>query len=93
MDLARLTVEEIRSADDLAAERGADGLMAEAHTEDGKFSGEALDQFYGNACLLRSARTGRNHDAFWLSPGNLFDGNLVVAMHLDVATQLTEILR
>src|SRR5260370_32599164 len=93
MDLARLAMEEFGSADDFAAERGANGLVAEAHAEDGKFSGQALDEFHGNAGLLRRARAWGNHDAFRISPDNLFDGNLVVAMHLDAATQLAEILR
>ena len=93
MDLARFAVEEFRSADDFAAERSTNGLVAEAHTKDGKFSGETLDQLHGNACLLRRARTGRNYDAFRISPDNLFHGDFVVAVHLDVATQLAEILR
>src|SRR5882762_4765444 len=93
MDLARFAVEELRGADDFAAERSANGLMAEAHTEDRKFSGEALDQLHGNARLLRRARTRRNYDAFRISPDNLFHGDFVVAVHLDVATQLAEILR
>src|SRR5260370_11479817 len=93
MDLARFAVKKFRSAEDFAAEGGANGLVAEAHAEDGKFSGQALDEFHGNAGLLRRARAWGNHDAFRISPDNLFDGNLVVAMHLDAATQLAEILR
>jgi len=93
MNLAGFAVKKFRRADDFAAERRANGLMAEANTEDGKFSGEALDQLDGNARLLRSARAGRNHDAFRLSADNFFDGDFVVAMHFDLATQLAEILR
>src|SRR6266849_6963369 len=92
MDLARFAMEEFWSAADFAAERGANGLMAKAHAEDGKFSGEALDQFYRNARFLRRARTGRNHDAFRLATDNFFDGNFVVAVHFDLATQFAEIL-
>src|SRR2546421_65953 len=93
MDLTRFAVKESGGADDFAAERSANGLMAEAHTENGEFSGEALDQLHGDACLLGRARSRRNYDAFRISPDNLFHGNLVVAMHLDIATQLAEILR
>src|SRR5712691_8160909 len=93
MNLARFAVKEFRSADNFAAERYANGLMAEAHAEDGKFSGQAFDQLDGNARFLRCARTGRNHDALRLTPGNFFHGDFVVAMHLDGATQLAEILR
>src|SRR6266852_887713 len=77
MDLAGLAVEELWSADDFATEGGANGLVAEADTEDRKFSGEALDQFHGNTGLLRCAGTWRNYDAFGLSPDNLFDDNSV----------------
>ncbi len=67
--------------------------MAEAHTEDGKFTGKPLDEFHGDSSFLRRARTGRNHDAFRLSPGNFIHSNFVVAVHFDLATQLAEILR
>ncbi len=92
MNLTRFAVKQFRRADDFAAERSADGLMAEANSKDGKFTGEALDQFHGNARFLRRARAGRNHDAFRLSADNFFHGDFVVAMHFDLATQLTEIL-
>src|SRR5713101_7141943 len=92
-DLTGLAVEKFRSADDFSSKRSANGLMAEAHAENRKFPGKALDQLDGNARLLRRTRTGGNHDAFRLPPGNLFNGNLVVAMHFDLATQLAEVLR
>src|SRR6266566_9689111 len=80
MDLARLAMKKFGGADDFPAERGANGLMAEAPTENREFSGEALDQFHGNARFLRRARAGRNHDAFRLTADNFFHGNLVVAV-------------
>src|SRR5712691_7536356 len=86
-DLTGLAVEKFRSADDFSSKRRANGLMAEAHTENRKFPGKALDQLDGNTCFLRSARTGRDYDALRLPPGNLFNGNLVVAMHFYLATQ------
>src|SRR5260370_19922365 len=93
MDLAGFAMKQLRSANDFAAECGADGLMAEAHTKDGKLSREALDQLHGNARLLRGAGAGRDDDALGLAPGNFFDGNFVFAMHFDLATQLAAILR
>ena len=93
MDLARFAMKEFRSADDFPAERGANGLMAEANPEDRNFSSEALDQLDGNTRFLRRARAGRNHDALRLTANNFFHGNFVVAMHFDLTTQLAEILR
>ena len=43
MNLTGFAVEEFRSANNFAAERGTDCLMAEANTENWKFSGESLD--------------------------------------------------
>jgi len=93
MDLARFAVEEFRGADDFAAERSANGLVAEAHTKDGKFSGEALDQLHGNARLLRRAWPWRNHNPFRLFPRDIFNADLIVAMHFHLASQLAQILR
>src|SRR5258707_15350858 len=60
MDLAGFAVKEFGSADDFTTERRANGLMAKAHAEDGKFSRETFDQLHGNTGLLRRAGAGRN---------------------------------
>src|SRR5260370_12718843 len=88
MDLARFAMKEFGGADDFPAERGSDGLMAEADTEDRKFSGQVLDQLHGNTRFLRSARTGRNYDAFRFAAHNLIHRDFVVAMHFDIAAEL-----
>src|SRR6266851_10020729 len=93
MNLACLAVEKLRSADDFATERSADGLMAKANTQDGKFSSETLDQFHGNARFLRSARAGRDHNPIGLTTHDFFDGDFIVAVDFDLATQLAEVLR
>ena len=43
MDLAGLAVEQLRGADDFAAESRADGLVAEADSKNGKLACQALD--------------------------------------------------
>jgi len=92
MDFAGLAVKEFWSANDFAAERRADSLMAEANAQDGKFSSEPLDQFHRNASLLRRARPRRNDDSLRLALGDVLDGDFVVAVHFHLAAQLTEVL-
>jgi len=93
MNLAGLAVEKFWGANDFSAKSGADGLVSETNTEDGEFSGEAFDEFDGDASFLRRARTRRNHNALGLAACNFLDGDFVVAMHFDGATKFAEILR
>ena len=55
-DGARLPVHDPVGADDLAAEGLADGLVAEAHPEDGQAPGVAADDLHGDPRVLRRAR-------------------------------------
>jgi len=92
MDLAGFAVEKFWSTNDFPAEGRADGLMAEANAENGKFSGKPLDELDRDASLLGSARAGRNDDALGFAAGNFFDSDFVVAMDFDSATQFAKIL-
>src|SRR5260370_13843768 len=80
MNLARFAVEKLRDADDFGAERSADGLMAKANTKNRKFSGEALHQLHGNACFLRCAGPGGNHDAVQLAAYYFIDSDYIDAL-------------
>ncbi len=51
-DGARLPVHDPVGADDLAAEGLADGLVAEAHPEDGQAPGVAADDLHSDARVL-----------------------------------------
>src|SRR5689334_15521120 len=86
MNLAGLAVKKLWSTNDFPAERGANGLMAEADSKNRKFPSKALDQFHGNARFLRSTRTRRNHNALGFAAGNFLHGDFVVAMHFNLAT-------
>ena len=63
---ADLAVHRRRRADDLAAERLADRLMAEADAEDRELAGGGGDQVEADAGLVRRARAGGQHDRFGL---------------------------
>src|SRR2546425_2977771 len=93
LDLARLAVKKFRRADNSPSERRSDRLMPQANSKNRKLRGQALDEFHGNARLLRRAWARRNHDLLRLAASNLFHGDLVVAMHLHLAAQFAEILR
>src|SRR5215472_142103 len=93
MDLAGFAMEKFRSADDFSAKSCTNGLVAEANTEDWKFSGKTLDELDGNARFPRRTRSGRNDNALRAAAGDFFNGDFVVAMDFDVRTELTQILR
>ena len=61
-DLRRLAVHDAIGADDVAAVRFADRLMAEADAEDRDRASPAADDVDGDAGFLRRARPGREHD-------------------------------
>ena len=58
MNLASLAMEDFRRANNFSAEGGANGLMAEAYTENREFSGKAANQVDANSGVLRRARSG-----------------------------------
>ena len=93
MDAAGFAVEELGCANHSPPERRADGLVSEANTENGKSSGETLDQLNANPRVLGSAGTRGDDDAFRLAARDFVDGNLIVAMDFHLAAQLAEILR
>src|ERR1700692_1684331 len=50
------------------------------------------DQFDANACFLRSAWPGRNHDSVRAHGLNFFERHLVVAANLDLRAQFAQVL-
>src|SRR3989442_10240002 len=92
-DLAGLTMHDYRRADHAAAKGVADGLVAQAHAQDGDFSGKAADQLDADPSFLRLARPGGDDDALWLERGNFIQRDLVVAPHFKGAAQLAQRLR
>src|SRR5688500_11473331 len=76
----------------LAAERLADGLVAEAHAEDRHAPGETLDGLKRDAGLVRRAwPRGQNH-VRWRQLFDLFHRQLVVAEHAHFGAELSEVL-
>jgi hypothetical protein len=92
MDGAGFTVEEFWRANDFPAECGADSLMAETHTQNWKFSSEALDEFDGDAGFFGCAGAGGDDDAFGFAADDVVHGDFIVAVDFDVAAEFAEIL-
>ena len=91
-DRAGFAVHQVAGADDLAAEGLADGLMAEADSQDRRLAGHAADQRNQNAGLAGRAGARREQDALGPERLDLIDGQLVVAIDLDLRAQLTQVL-
>src|SRR5262245_5038312 len=87
-----LAVHDTRRADHVAAEGGADRLVAEADAEDRDRAREALDQRHRDAGLARRARSRRDDDAVGRQRRDLRETDAVVAPPLDLRPELREIL-
>jgi hypothetical protein len=93
MNLAGFSVKQLRRTYDFSAERFTNCLVAQTDAENRELPREFLHQFDRNACLPRRARARRNNDGFGFALRDVFDGNLIVAMNFDGATEFAEILR
>src|SRR6266849_10527945 len=84
LNLTGFAVHQVLRTNHLAAEGRADRLVSEADSEHGHFAREVADQFDADAGFLRSARSGRNHDARGVHRLDLSDRHFVVAANLDL---------
>src|ERR1700681_2915263 len=79
--------------DDTPPERLADGLVPEAYPEDRNFAREALHQRHRDAGFVGRARARRDDDLLGSPRTYLLQVDRVVAMHVHVGAQLTQVLR
>src|SRR5437899_3274605 len=93
-NLAGLAMHQVLRAHHLAAKSCADGLVAEADSEQRHISlaREMADQFNTDARFLRSAGSGRKQDAFGVHRLDLSDGHFVVAANLHLRAQFAKVL-
>src|SRR2546426_5759575 len=89
---AGLAVFDLRRANNLPSERLPDGLVAEADAQQGHAPRKLFDDLQANSSLGGGLRAGRYDDALRPQPLDLFGIGLVVAPHLDLGAQLTQIL-
>src|SRR5438105_784976 len=91
-DLARLSVHEVRRANDLAAERLADRLVTETHAEDRGVARECAYDIDADTRLRGRARPGRDDDVRRRHDGDLFERHLVIAHDARLGVQLAKVL-
>ncbi len=84
MNLIDFAVHQAPRADDLAAERLADGLMAQAYSQDRQLAGELADAFHRDAGFGRGTRSGRDDQPVGLTGEDLVDRDLIVAVDADI---------
>ena len=92
LDARCFAVHDTLGTDDASTVRFADGLMTEADAEDGNRASPATDCVDGDPRLRRSARSGGQHDGVRGELADFIDGDRVVATHVDVRTELPEVL-
>lgn len=91
-DLRGLAVHDLPGADDLAAKRFADGLMAEADAEQRDVALRGVDERNGDARVRRRTRPGRNNDLLRLERQRFFDGQFIVPVHRNLSPKLADVL-
>ena len=89
---AGFAVHQVAGADDLTAECFADGLVTQADAENRHFPGHVANERNQNSRIGRSAGAGREQDALRLQRLDLFHGQFVVAIDLNLRAQLSQVL-
>ena len=92
LDRAGFSVHQSFCAYHFSAKSRADRLMAETDSEQRNLAGKVADQFNADAGILRSARSGRNHDPFRPHRFNLVNADLVIAPNLNLSAQFAQVL-
>ena len=81
--LAGFAVHEIRRTYDLASERGPEGLVAEAHSQNRHFAGEVPKNIHADPGFLGRARARGNKNAFGLDSFDLTHCDLIIPANDD----------
>jgi len=92
MDLAGLAMHQFRRPDDLAAESLPDGLVAEAHSQDGYTSGQLFNHLKADPCFVGSFRPGRDDNRIGQFLLDFIHSGLIVSDHSHLGAQFSQIL-
>jgi hypothetical protein len=92
LDFAGFAVHQFGSTHDFAAERRADGLMSQTHSQHRHIARKMADQFNADSGLLRRARPGREQNPLGVHRLYVGNGELIVPAHQHVGAQFAQIL-
>lgn len=92
IDLRGLAVHDLPGADDLAAKRFADGLMAEADAEQRDVALRGVDERNGDSGVGGRTRPRRDDDLLRLKRERLFDGQFIVPVHRHLGSEFADVL-
>src|SRR5207302_10109297 len=88
----RLSVPDLPRANDPAAVRFSDRLVAQAHAERRNRRAPALDRRHRDPGLRGRARPRRDDDGAWRQRADLLDANLIVTAHDRIGAKPAQIL-
>ena len=77
---------------DATAEGFTDGLVAEAHTQNGNLPGKAAQGRHRNAGFFGRAGARADHEVLGLEFGNFVQRDVVITAHVDFLAELGKIL-
>src|ERR1700674_358714 len=92
LHFAGFAMHQLGGAHDLSAEGSADGLVAEADSQDRNLARKMADKFNADSGFLRRARPRREHDALRAHSLDPFHGDLVISAHYNLSAQFAQIL-
>ena len=92
LELRYLAMDDFPGPHDFCTKYLADCLMTKTDAEDWQLTLHPLDQFFRDACILRYARTWREHDSFIVPLLDLLWCDLIVADDFNLSAQLCKYL-
>src|SRR5436853_3013925 len=91
-NLACLSMHEIRSRNHIPAECLSNSLVSQTDAQDRFLGLKILDQFQGNAGLVRRSWSRRDHNAVRIPAFNFGNLDLIIAVNFRVLAQFSQIL-
>src|SRR6185369_8119005 len=92
LNVARLPMHQVGRPDDLTAERRSNCLVPQAYSQDRNFPCKVFDHRNAQSSFLRRTGSRRNQYPIGLQVFDLLTGDLVVPTHLNLSSQLTQVL-